>query len=232
MCPADTTGRQPPDRTRVVLVTLIVVLALVGSGRSAWLPSPWHLPNNVTLTFVVTALAVVARMTTAELGVERAHVGSGLRWGGAVFAAITVVVVAAAGVAPDAFTDDRVDVSGAEMLWRALVVIPVGTVVLEELAFRGVLLGLLQRITSTTRAVAVSSVLFGLWHVPGVVSGRAADDSAAAVAAAVLGTVVATTVAGVLFTALRMRSHSLVAPVLAHIGTNSVTFVVAWTVSR
>jgi membrane protease YdiL (CAAX protease family) len=149
-----------------------------------------------------------------------------------VFAAITVVVVAAAVVAPDAFVDDRVDVSFGDMLWRALVVIPVGTVVLEELAFRGVLLGLLQRITTTARAVAVSSVLFGLWHVPGVVSGRAADDSVAVVAAVALGTVAATTIAGALFTWLRLRSGSLVAPVLAHIGTNSVTFVVAWSVSR
>lgn len=232
MCPADTSGRQRPDRTRVVLVTLVVVLALVGSGRSAWLPSPWHLPNNISLTFVVAALALVARLDTAELGLERARLGAGLRWGGATFAAIAVVVIAAAVVAPDAFADDRVDVTAAEVLWRTLVVIPVGTVLLEELAFRGVLLGLLLRLTSTVRAVAVSSVLFGLWHVPGVVSGRADDDSALAVAGLALGTVVATTIAGVLFTALRLRSGSLWAPVLAHIGTNSVTYAVAWTVSR
>jgi membrane protease YdiL (CAAX protease family) len=230
MSHADTSGRRP-DRTRVVLVALIVVLALVGSGRSAWLPSPWHLPNNVTLTLVVAALAAVARMTRAELGIETASVCSGLRWGGASFAAVTVVVVTAAAVVPDVFVDDRVDVSVGEMLWRALVVIPVGTVVLEELAFRGVLLGLLRRITTTMRAVAVSSALFGLWHVPGVLSGRADDASTLAVTASVIGTVVATTVAGVVFTALRLRSGSLVAPVLAHIGTNSVTFVVAWTVA-
>lgn len=232
MSPADTISQQRPDRTRLVLVTLIVVLAVVGSGRSAWLPAPWHLPNNITLTLVVAVLAVVARLSTTELGLERARLGSGLRWGGATFAAITVVVIAAAVVAPDAFADDRVDVSGAEVLWRILVVIPVGTVLLEELAFRGVLLGLLRRLTSTVRAVSVSSVVFGLWHVPGVLSGRADDDSTIAVAALALGTVVATTIAGGLFTALRLRSGSLWAPVLAHIGTNSVTYAVAWTVSR
>jgi membrane protease YdiL (CAAX protease family) len=232
MYPADASGQQRRDRTRVVLVTLIVVLALVGSGRSAWLPSPWHLPNNITLTVVVAALAVVARLDARELGIERARLGDGLRWGGVVFAAITVIVVGAALVMPDAFADDRVEVSVADMLWRALVVIPIGTVVLEELAFRGVLLGLLRRVFAHWPAVIVSSLLFGVWHVPGVVSGRDADASVVSVAAAALGTVAATAIAGVGFTALRLRSGSLLAPVLAHIGTNSVTFAVAWAVAR
>ena len=39
------------------------------------------------------------------------------------------------------------------MVWRALVVIPIGTVLVEELLFRGVLLGLLQRIASAGRAL-------------------------------------------------------------------------------
>ena len=41
---------------------------------------------------------------------------------------------------------------------------PFGTVLLEEVGFRGALHGLLGRATAGT-ATAVSSALFGLWHV-------------------------------------------------------------------
>jgi ABC-type uncharacterized transport system permease subunit len=45
---------------------------------------------------------------------------------------------------------------------------------------------------------------------------------------AVIGTVIASSIAGVGFGWLRVRSDSLLAPILAHIATNSVTFAVAW----
>jgi membrane protease YdiL (CAAX protease family) len=45
---------------------------------------------------------------------------------------------------------------------------------------------------------------------------------------AVVGTVAATTTAGVAFAWLRLRSGSLLAPILAHIATNSLAFSVAW----
>ncbi len=68
------------------------------------------------------------------------------------------------------------------------------------------------------------SVLFGLWHVNGVLH----NGSGGIAVGAVIGTVLATTVAGVGFGWLRVRSDSQLAPVLAHVATNSVTFAVAW----
>ena len=49
--------------------------------------------------------------------------------------------------------------------WTVLVAIPLGTVLPEELAFRGLLLSLLERRWSVPAATLLSSVLFGLWHV-------------------------------------------------------------------
>jgi membrane protease YdiL (CAAX protease family) len=69
-------------------------------------------------------------------------------------------------------------------------------------------------------------LLFGLWHVPPV--WNTANGSTVARIGAAIATVIATTVAGVVFCWLRLRSRSLVAPMLAHVATNSVTFVVAW----
>jgi membrane protease YdiL (CAAX protease family) len=68
------------------------------------------------------------------------------------------------------------------------------------------------------------SVLFGLWHSKGVLH----DASGGIAVGAVVGTVLATTAAGVGFGWLRVRSDSLLAPILAQIATNSGTFAAAW----
>jgi membrane protease YdiL (CAAX protease family) len=50
--------------------------------------------------------------------------------------------------------------------------------------------------------------------------------------AAVVGTVIATTAAGAAFGWLRYGSKSLVAPIAAHIATNSVAFATAWVLAN
>ena len=144
-----------------------------------------------------------------------------------VFAAAVVVGLGLLG----ALTDDRADVSAGSMLLRAVLVIPLGTVLVEELAFRGTLHALLDRVGGPRWTWVVGAVLFGLWHVFPAWRGGAVDTDLAEVGrvATTAGTLVATTLAGLVFVWLRVRSDSLVAPVLAHLATNSVTFAVAWT---
>jgi membrane protease YdiL (CAAX protease family) len=107
-------------------------------------------------------------------------------------------------------------------------------VLVEELIFRGVLLGLLRRITPTVVAVLVTSILFGLWHVYPAWRGDAENQAlvSAGKLSTVFGTMAATTLAGLVFGWLRVASRSLVAPMLAHCATNSVPFIAAWFVSR
>jgi membrane protease YdiL (CAAX protease family) len=71
----------------------------------------------------------------------------------------------------------------------------------EELFFRGVLLGWLQSVVGTPAAWAVSTLLFGLYHIPAR-WGRMA--------------VMGTTVAGGLFGALFLLTGSLLLPTLVH----------------
>ena len=120
----------------------------------------------------------------------------------------------------------RADIGAAHLLVQVLVEIPVGTVVVEELAFRGSLLGLLRLELSTGWAVVVCSVLFGLWHVPSVVS--VTSGSVGHVLAAVAGTFVATFAAGLALCWLRIRSGSLLASAMGHLATNTVALIVAW----
>jgi membrane protease YdiL (CAAX protease family) len=48
----------------------------------------------------------------------------------------------------------------------------------------------------------------------------------------VTGTVIATFMAGLVFSWLRLRSRSLIAPILAHIATNGLALLIAWLVAR
>ncbi|MBN1097910.1 CPBP family intramembrane metalloprotease [Blastococcus sp. TML/C7B] len=100
----------------------------------------------------------------------------------------------------------------------------------EEVAFRGVLLAALVRVLPVGRAVAVAAVVFGAWHVRPTLSGLAANDlgdSAWLRALLVVGVCAFTACAGALFSWLRLRSGSLVAPALLHLATNTLGTVAA-----
>jgi membrane protease YdiL (CAAX protease family) len=64
-----------------------------------------------------------------------------------------------------AFLDARYHLDAGSALVTALLVIPIGTVLLEEIAFRGVLHGLVRHHHGTLWATGLSSILFGLWHI-------------------------------------------------------------------
>jgi membrane protease YdiL (CAAX protease family) len=181
---------------------------------------------------LVTAFARARGVTWAELGLARSTWGRGAAYGLAV-AGLVLVVVAVVAAMPwtrSAFTDDRYDYGIGHALAVALVYIPLRTVIAEELVFRGVLLAALVRLRGTRKAVIASSILFGLWHV--LSSLHLAQDNEAVASplgsgslgqvVGVLGSVLVTTVAGLLFCWLRLRSGSLFASIGAHWAVNGV----------
>ena len=212
--------RTGPLSDRTALTLLIGGLTVANVARSTVVPRRWHLPYNVAMATYAVAVARLGGLTTEELGLSRARAGDGARVGAVAFGAISAIV--AVGAVAGLLEDDRTDVPAADMVVRALVVIPLGTVVAEELSFRGALHGLLSRVTGPRPALVVGSVLFGLWHVAPVWSQGPAT---------VAGTAVATTFAGAGFVWLRRRSGSVLAPMLAHLGTNSTTFALSWATS-
>ena len=60
----------------------------------------------------------------------------------------------------------------------------------------------------------------------------AANASTLGTVGVVIGSVAVTTIAGFAFSWLRLRSHSLIAPIVAHWATKSVGLIVAWLVMR
>jgi len=236
--PALTSKISHPSRRRLGLVfgAVIMILAAVNVADKY---GPHH-TGLVVGPLVAAGLVLLGRragLSWHDLGLSRRTLLPGLKY--AIGAVLAVAVVYAIGVAVPltrpAFHDVRYHLHLGAALLTAFIVVPLGTVLLEEVAFRGVLLGLVRRHRGATWASITSSVLFGLWHIlPSLHLGNAnhAVGSALGVGAlgrvlTVLGVVAFTAVAGLLLCELRRRSGSLLAAAALHWATNGMGLLVA-----
>jgi membrane protease YdiL (CAAX protease family) len=222
-------GSVPRPIPTTALLGLVLGFAVVWNlVGNLVLPGAWYVPGNLAGAALLVGLARRFGLGWGDLGLARDRIPRGLVIG--LGAAVLVAVVLGIGLvipaAESALEDDGVRADTTFDRWFVpLVRIPLGTAVFEEVLFRSVLLGVLLTRHSTRWAVAISSALFGLWHV--VPAWEGAGDGAAAVLGAVAGTVAVTAVAGLLFAALLLWSRSVVAPILAHTATNSLAYAAA-----
>jgi uncharacterized protein len=234
---ASRTGRRD-GRAWALVLAVAVAWNLVAN---LWLPRALYVPGAAATAALLVAVAVrVGGASAAELGLGRRDLGRGLAWGAAAAAAVAVVLaLAAAWPATRGLFEDRraAGASTAGLLYLALVWVPLGTVLVEETLFRGVLLGLGRRRWSPVAAAAVSSAAFGLWHVLPArrvtsfnpVTEGLADDPAVRMLG-VVAAVAGTALGGLVFCWLRLRSGSLLAPALVHWATNGVSYALAFAV--
>src|SRR4051812_13586694 len=227
-------------RYRLVSAGLVGVLAVINVVDHTVHP-PWWVRALEGAGLL--AWARFDGLSWSQLGLARDRLGAGCRWAlGAigVVAGVYVVGVLLPLTRP-AFQDVRYDLPLGEALRTAFVVIPLGTVLLEEIAFRSVLWGFLSRHQRDWQGLVTTSVLFGFWHVlPALHVGATNRGVSDAVggggsAAVVVGTVALTTVGGVVFGELRRRSGSVLASAGAHWATNALGVLfglVAWHLSR
>jgi uncharacterized protein len=183
----------------------------------------------------VLGIARTAGVSWAELGLGRDDLRSGVRTGAAAAACVAGTVLAGA-VVPGTrslFLDERAAADHDRGLAVRLASITLAAVPAEELAYRSALLGLWLG-TGRRRAVAWSSVLFGLSHVSPTLStmsqtaaGRHLAERPLRQAAFVGGNVAVTGLAGGAFAWLRLRSGSVLAPVLAHAALNDAALLAA-----
>jgi membrane protease YdiL (CAAX protease family) len=179
-------------------------------------------------------LVAIARYEGADwrdLGVDRRDLPAGLRLGAITAGAIVTATAVARALdrSGTAFRDARVsEASTAEAAAHLLLRIPFATAFAEELVFRGVILGVGLRNSDRRRALLVSSLAFGLWHIGAAMHPERQAATAGVVGhqlaprpAVVLGDVAATTIGGLGFGWLRMRSGSIAAPVMAHTALNA-----------
>jgi membrane protease YdiL (CAAX protease family) len=226
-------GGARPYRNGLDVGAAVLTLGF-GAVSYRLLPERLRAAGGAAAALGLAALAHGLGADARDLGVDRRDLASGLRVGGVAAAAI----VAATGTARaldrtgTAFRDARItDASRADAAIQLLVRIPFATALVEELVFRGIILGFGLREGDRRRALAVSSIAFGLWHVGSALhpARRAATSDAlgsqrGAAPAAVLGDVVATAVGGVGFGWLRIRSGSIAAPTIAHATLNASAY--------
>lgn len=197
----------------------------------------WHLATHSAAASATLAAGRGLGLSPSDMGIRPATVPAGLKLGGAV-AGLVAIGVVGAGVVPagrGVFADARVlRASGRRIAFWAAIEIPLGTAIYEEVLFRGVLLGLGDRRLGRPASMALTSALFGLWHVLPALADREHNPYTKHrhPVAHVLPTVVGTALAGLGFTELRRRSDSLVAPVLVHTATNAIPLLVAAAVAR
>ncbi|MFZ0228658.1 MAG: CPBP family intramembrane glutamic endopeptidase [Mycobacterium sp.] len=217
-------------RVRVDVAVVVVVLALTNLIA--------HFTTSWAGVVVVPAAAIglvawlrINGLGWAELGLGRDHWKSGAAYALAAVALVVAVIAVGALLPmtrPMFMNHHYATLSGA--LVASMIVIPLQTVIPEELAFRGVLHGALNRAWGFRGVAVAGSLLFGFWHIAtslGLTSSnvgftRMFGGGFLGMLAGVLLAVVATAAAGFVFSWLRRRSGSLLAPIALHWSLNGV----------
>jgi membrane protease YdiL (CAAX protease family) len=221
--------------------SLVALTSIASVGLRA-MPRGARLPAGLSVAGAAIATARRHDASWSDLGLATGDVRSGMRWG----VGAASVIAASIGVATrwpsvrERFADRKVaSHSSARAAYEMIARIPIETALAEELLFRSAVLGIGLHRRSTATALLASSAMFGLWHiVPTWVDlsasavGAAAGDVLVARIGAIAGVVAVTATAGVAFGGLRLRSRSVLAPVMAHAALNTTSFAVARSVGR
>lgn len=227
------------DSTVVDIVVVIAVLACANLVAN-------FAPTSVAIgavplgAILVLGYARVRGIRWADLGFSRRHLSRGAKHG-LIAGLVTVAVVTAVALMPTfqpAFLNERYGVNVGATLLAVFVLIPLQTVIPEEIAFRGVLHANLARRWGVKWVTIGSSFLFGLWHIASSIGLSAGNVGFARIVgtglpgqiAGVAVAVVATTVAGIVFSVLRSRGGSILAPIGLHWAINGAGALAAVTV--
>lgn len=186
----------------------------------------WYVRLNLGATGAALVAAAMSGLTPADLGLGRGRwlpgrLGCGLAAGAGAAWLLIAVVPATRPVLGD---QRATGLSGRDVAYQTLIRIPVGTALWEETAFRGVLQAALRRVMPDTAAIAVTSGVFGIWHIRPTVQALHANGLAGDRRRVVAGTataVAATAAGGALLSWLREHSGRLADPVLLHAAVNS-----------
>src|ERR1700760_117346 len=219
-------------RFRVHLDIAVVVVVLVLTNLIAHFTTPWASIGTVPAAAVGLVILMRYRgLGWTDLGLGREHWKSGMGYALAAVAVVASVIglgVLLPMTRPMFMNNHYATLSGA--LVASMLIIPLQTVIPEELAFRGVLHGALSRAWGFRGVAVAGSLLFGLWHIAtslGLTSSnvgftRLFGGGIVGMLAGVTLAVLATGAAGFVFSWLRRRSGSLIAPIALHWSLNGL----------
>lgn len=200
--------------TAAVIVVVVVhnVLVAVGVNEMTTLVA------NIAFASGLVVVATRAGVSPRALGLRITSQGATFALFGIVVIVVLVGVAAGLHVLPP---DSRLSsLTRGEVLFRAVIAIPIGTAVCEELIFRGVLFAAWDRVRTRAWSTLGTSAMFGLWHV------AAEAQRTGSWSIAVLVGVLATAAASALVLCpLRRIGGDLAAPIAVHAAANVSVFV-------
>jgi membrane protease YdiL (CAAX protease family) len=226
-----------------MMLAAVLAVMVAASIATNLLPRRWYVPVCVIAAGCLLLLAWLDGLTAAELGLGAGTLLPGLLWGLVLIAAVAVLYAGGAGLprTRNLFADRRFTAAaGSDIARHTLVSIPFGTVLLEETAFRSVLFAVVTVRYGEWWAVAITSMLFGLWHILPALPMHESHEAVQRVFGtdrrgrwiAVLSGVASTAVGGVMFALLRVWTDSVLPPVGLHWAFNGMAVVVAWRLAR
>ena len=222
-------------------VVLLLVLINIVNNRVA--PQTHYLLWSFGGSVLLLAVGLLDGNSWTDMGLGWRYLLPGLIWAAAAIGLITAVYVVGSLFRRTraAFHDERMgEMSGGRLMFQALVEVPFGTVLFEEIAFRGVLFAMLARRYGLVWAIVGSALLFGLWHILPSIGTHEQNPALGSVVGegrkgnilAVLLSVLTTALAGVLFAGLRVFSGSVLAPMGFHWATNGLGYAFSWVLIR
>lgn len=213
-------------------IVLIALILLYGTVLSRLVPKKYHIVLNIFIAAVAILLGYSFGLNAYAMGIDLRFIGSGILV--AIIASL-VIIVATIIVATIPFLrrffigDNLSNASGKLITFEAAIRIPFSTALIEEVLFRGVLLGLFISHYNTLFALILSSLVFGLWHIFPTIASLEQNDAAqklvgkkkSRAAIGIFGAVSVTAIAGFVFGWLRILANSIIAPWLVHWSINA-----------
>lgn len=154
------------------------LLVLWGNAASGLLGGTSRLPGGsvefavagAVLVAISIAFARAVGLDAAALGLGRVHLARGAAMGAALGLAGATAAVGALRLVAPAIVGQPIEyaplaqITEVELVRHVALLLPLGTVIPEEFAFRGVLLGGLLRRIRQRDALIMSGAVFALWH--------------------------------------------------------------------
>jgi membrane protease YdiL (CAAX protease family) len=223
-----------------VVIGTLLVLNIVNNRLA---PQTHYLLWTFGGSVALLALGLLDGNTWTDMGFGWAYLLPGLVWAGICIGGVTAVYLVGSAFrrTRTAFHDERMsELTGGRLMFQALIEVPFGTVLFEEIAFRAVLFSMLVRREGLLIGVIVSSLLFGLWHIlPSIGTHEQNPALGSVVGGGLRGNILAvglsvltTSIAGVLFAGLRLVSGSVLAPMGLHWATNGLGYAFSWVLIR
>ena len=213
-------------------IVLIILILLYSTVLAKSVPAKYHLYLNISITALAILLGFSFGLNLEQMGLALNKILPGIFVAIAAVAIIVVFtsIVATIPVLRRFFLGDNLArASGKLITYEATIRVPFGTALIEEVIFRGVLLGLLLQHNSAAVAILLSAIIFGLWHIFPTIAmlennkilAKANKDLKRRKYGSIIGVIIITASAGVVFAWLRIISNSVLAPWLVRGTINS-----------